>query len=220
MNAMLWQDPAWILPMRLLKQPQRAFCAYQLPQQPAVSYCTPPKMHIWNHLNQKQSQFPQCIIGILTWPFTPRCTASLGRGAWYKVGSLQHKYAAHCVFPSGTLKEGGTERERQSERGKKSWTTSEILCSGFWVKTFSLPQIRTFLLLWILCLLARSGEEGEERGELSYWHTPVVGAHTKGDRRQRGRTMDNASLRRRASLTTLRRALKHMCKEILKDISW
>lgn len=84
------------------------------------SLCTS-KRRIWNHLNQKQSQFPQCIIGIPAWPFTPCCVASLGRGARYKVGTQQHKYVAHCAFPSGTLKEGETERnrKRERERGKR-----------------------------------------------------------------------------------------------------
>ena len=44
------------------------------------------------------------------------CVASLGRGARYKVGTQQHKYAAHCAFPSGTLKEEETERNRKRER--------------------------------------------------------------------------------------------------------
>ena len=41
----------------------------------------------------------------------------------------------------------------------------------------------------MLCLVARSGERREERGELSYWHTPVVVACTKGDRGRKQQLM-------------------------------
>lgn len=144
------------------------------------SLCTS-KRRIWNHLNQKQSQFPQCIIGIPAWPFTPCCVASLGRGARYKVGTQQHKYAAHCALPSGILKEGETERERES-----------FFAPASRVKTFSPPQIRTFLLLWMLCLLTRSGGRGRRKRSAVLLAHPCGGCSYK--RRRRQRTMADASL--------------------------
>lgn len=127
------------------------------------------KRRIWNHLNQKQSQFPHCIIGIPAWPFTPCCVASLGGGARHKVGTQQHKYAVHCVIPSGTLKEGETHidrqraRERERHKGEKAEQPLSFFAPASQVKTFSLPQIRTFLFLSTLCLLARSRRKKEKK---------------------------------------------------------
>lgn len=92
-------------------------------------------------------------MGIPAWPFTPCCVASLGGGARHKVGTQQHKYAAHCVIPSGTLKEGETHidrqraRERERHKGEKAEQPPSFFAPASQVKTFSLPQIRTSLFL-------------------------------------------------------------------------
>lgn len=59
------------------------------------SSCTPPERSSWNHLNQKQSQFPLCIIGIPTLRLS-----ACPRSAWIDLwsGTQQHKYAAHRLF--------------------------------------------------------------------------------------------------------------------------
>lgn len=181
------------------------------------SLCTS-KRRIWNHLNQKQSQFPQCIIGIPAWPFTPCCVASLGGGAWYKVGTQQHKYAAHCAFPSGTLKEGEregnskTKKKKKREREKAEQPLSFFALASR-VKTFSPPQIRTFLLLWTLCLPARSGGKGRRKRRAVLLAHPCGGCSYK--KRQRAVTMADASLWGKLYLPHYQ-AFKHMCKEILK----
>lgn len=175
------------------------------------SLCTS-KRRIWNHLNQKQSQFPQCIIGIPAWPFTPCCVASLGRGAQYKVGTQQHKYVAHCAFPSGTLKEGETEGNREREREEAEQPLS-FFAPASRVKTFPPPQIRTFLLLWMLCLLARSGGKGRRKRRAVLPAHPRGGCSHKRDRRG----WQWLTLAHGGELHLQHyEAFKHMCKEILK----
>lgn len=175
------------------------------------------KRRIWNHLNQKQSQFPQCIIGIPAWPFTPCCAALLGGGARYKVGTQQHKYAALCVFPSGALKEGEIERDRKrwwGERKKKAEQPLSFFALASRVKTFSLPQIRTFLRLWMLCLLDRSGGNERRKRRAVLLAHPCGGCSYKS--RWNRRTMGDARLWRQASFTTPCTWLLNACKESLK----
>lgn len=170
------------------------------------SLCTS-KRRIWNHLNQKQSQFPQCIIGIPAWPFAPCCVASLSGGAQHKVGTQQHKYAAHCAFPPGTLKKGETEWEGG---GKEAEQALSFFALASRIKTFSPPQIRTFLLLWMLCLLAESGGKRNMRKESTPLWWVLVQKGTEGD--------DNGwcySLGGKLHLQHYK-AFKHIFKEILK----
>lgn len=174
------------------------------------SLCTS-KRRIWNHLNQKQSQFPQCIIGIPAWPFAPCCVASLSGGAQHKVGTQQHKYAAHCAFPPGTLKKGETEWE---EGGKEAEQALSFFALASRIKTFSPPQIRTFLLLWMLCLLAESGgKEIRERRAVLLAH-PCGGCSYK--RGQREMTMAGAIASGGKLHLQHYKAFKHRFKEILK----
>lgn len=203
---MIHEDKSYVLARSCLNPAYRAtltasalfLCISITTATSCFSLCTS-KMRIWNHLNQKLSQFPQCIIGIPAWPFTPRCVASLGRGARYKVGTQQHKYAAHCAFPSGTLKEGATEK--QKERGKK---LNNLCVSLLWLlglKTLSPLQIRTFLLLWMLCLPGRIRGKDRRKGRAVLLAHPCGGCSYK--RRQKEMTMADASLWRQASFTTL-----------------
>lgn len=111
-------------------------------------------------------------MGIPAWPLPPCRAASLSRGAQHKVGTQQHKYAAGSQFPPGTA-------ETEGEKLHSPW----VPLVGRLQKCSPL-QIKAFLLVWMLCLLAESAAKGiRKRSAASLVHPAEAAATNR--RRQR-----------------------------------
>lgn len=107
---------------------------------------------IWNHLNQKQSQFPQCVIGIPAGPFALCCVVALSRGH-----NIKWAHSNTNMQPSvRSLQDPSIKKERKRQNSPPSFP-----CPAPGLKPFHRHQIRPHL--WMVCVPPRRGGRRRRR---------------------------------------------------------